>query len=1386
MQQQTLKLKCRLAGVGQEALQDARLVLLDHSSTFDELSTRLSRDFGFAVTIRYQDSDGDILLLQNQNDLTAMLRSELGESTGNTVATVTAFISPAGAPREAAIRAVLSAPTPAVSGGTLQPIGGEQRNRLAVADIASLSAANPVFNLQTPSVLEGALSDLSFSQPTPPHTSHTSRLLEPNNRAGTPTVVPSSHNNIRNKRNSSAGASSTGGGGGGVGALQSSSSAVLSSLSSVSSSTEQQIKWQCGEQIGRGAYGTVYLGLDIASGELMAVKQIDSSEVSGRELAALEHEVSVLRNLHHENIVQYLGTQRTGSTLSIFLEYAPGGSIRQIINRFGSLDEQVIRRYTRQLLLGLEYLHRNGFAHRDIKGGNVLVGNDGVIKLADFGQAKRITSKSLVGSVEGGNEIKGGGDVGGGGGTGSRSRQGTEMRGTPLWMAPEVIKEQHMTRGWRKADIWSVGCTVIEMATGNPPWSDFDSTVSAMYTIACTDTLPTFPEHLSQTAKEFLTLCFNREPSKRPDATLLLMHPFVSGSGVVSSVGGERITIGSSSQGGSVFGAAGSAFLPPRPSTSHDQRDREGVWNRGMPRGATGRRRQQQQQQQSFALKTQTTSGATSVSNETVSPTALIEAHSTNSGTTTQKHTSVISSASIRPFESRHVITSEEVVFDTMYASDPEEIGGASIDSGLIPSDLDLSTRGQVGERSDAFLSSNMSGGASSSVALSVDDGSLDGSQRDDQQGYELESLPGTEDRPVADVLIVDSHKFIDESESKVHELHVVSDTSDLSRPHASHSPRQAGQRRQFGDASAQDLKQGIGMSNVLQQKQQQQQQHQQGSKVSSPRATLGSLKVTGTYSSSGSVASQYKRPTPGPASSGGSVDDSPSASPSYLDVSAISLGGVVGLPSGSNHLNIHASSVPSVFFVQSSIPPSLYSSSSSPISSGLTSSTTTLIPRPRGAMSARPLPGRSVRTSLEPSGVPNSSIRDLESPPTIASTVNASFFDNRSNTMTVSSTDHELRNQNQRVKDSRVSPTVINSSTSTTVLEASHISHSHRRRVGGSHAMSASAATSLHRQQIAAAAAATSMHSNIQQRSSYFSSSLDSSPQIISNVTAGSNTSRTGFQRSGSVSADEFESAFPPYGAFIPALSSKLDTTESEYFDLGLSSSREFSAHSGSRNQQSTQRLRAPQSANVKLGTSLLSQQKQRPQGQGQGWVLQSESNIPLDSSTDSYLSTRPTILSSDPNTLSSSSFSGSAGSSSTLTQNPDSSISERERQVQHSLTVLRARSGKSRTTSASVSFLESAAIVTDIDANQSSANSPVADGGTSSFSGYQPASYNNSYLQRKVLLSQQQRSPVVNRAPSASRLRGSVSPVRYHSWASTSAAWTESSSPIRSPKAE
>lgn len=272
------------------------------------------------------------------------------------------------------------------------------------------------------------------------------------------------------------------------------------------------IRWRKGELIGCGAFGQVYMGMNLDSGELLAVKQVliavnnASKEKAQAHIRELEEEVKLLKNLSHPNIVRYLGTVREEETLNILLEFVSGGSISSLLGKFGSFPEAVIRMYSKQLLLGLDYLHKNGIMHRDIKGANILVDNKGCIKLADFGASKQVVELATV--------------------SGAKS-----MKGTPYWMAPEVILQ---TGHSFSADIWSVGCTIIEMATGKPPWSQQYQEVAALFYIGTTKSHPPIPEHLSVEAKDFLLQCLQKEPVLRPTACELLQHPFVSGESMQS------------------------------------------------------------------------------------------------------------------------------------------------------------------------------------------------------------------------------------------------------------------------------------------------------------------------------------------------------------------------------------------------------------------------------------------------------------------------------------------------------------------------------------------------------------------------------------------------------------------------------------------------------------------------------------------------------------------------------------------------------------------------------------------------------------------------------------------------------------------------------------
>ncbi|KAL0625812.1 Mitogen-activated protein kinase kinase kinase 19 [Plecturocebus cupreus] len=253
--------------------------------------------------------------------------------------------------------------------------------------------------------------------------------------------------------------------------------------------SEEPILWTKGEILGKGAYGTVYCGLT-SQGQLIAVKQValDTSDklATEKEYRKLQEELDLLKALKHVNIVAYLGTCLQENTVSIFMEFVPGGSISSIINRFGPLPEMVFCKYTKQILQGVAYLHDNCVVHRDIKGNNVMLMPTGIIKLIDFGCAKRLAWAGL---------------------NGTHSDMLKSMHGTPYWMAPEVINESGYGR---KSDIWSIGCTVFEMATGKPPLASMDRMAAMFYIGAHRGLMPSLPDHFSENAADFVRVCLTR------------------------------------------------------------------------------------------------------------------------------------------------------------------------------------------------------------------------------------------------------------------------------------------------------------------------------------------------------------------------------------------------------------------------------------------------------------------------------------------------------------------------------------------------------------------------------------------------------------------------------------------------------------------------------------------------------------------------------------------------------------------------------------------------------------------------------------------------------------------------------------------------------------
>ena len=279
------------------------------------------------------------------------------------------------------------------------------------------------------------------------------------------------------------------------------------------------VKWMQGALIGQGSFGSVFLALHAITGELMAVKQVEmpsktNSEVDKRKesmVQALKREINLLRDLQHPHIVQYLGSNCTEDKFNIFLEYVAGGSVAAMLNSYGKLKEPLIRNFVRQILSGLSFLHSRDIIHRDIKGANVLVDNKGNIKISDFGISKRVEVSSL--GAPGGKASAGG--------AGAMNR--SSLQGSVFWMAPEVVKQTAYTR---KADIWSLGCLVVEMFTGEHPFPNCNQ-LQAIFQIG-QRSKPATPAEASDEGCGFLDQTFEFDYEKRPEADALLQSPFLT------------------------------------------------------------------------------------------------------------------------------------------------------------------------------------------------------------------------------------------------------------------------------------------------------------------------------------------------------------------------------------------------------------------------------------------------------------------------------------------------------------------------------------------------------------------------------------------------------------------------------------------------------------------------------------------------------------------------------------------------------------------------------------------------------------------------------------------------------------------------------------------
>lgn len=259
-------------------------------------------------------------------------------------------------------------------------------------------------------------------------------------------------------------------------------------------------KYELGKELGKGAFSSVYRAKNKFTDEDVAIKVVNKKDVKRRDIELLEREIRILKKLKHHNIVRLYDLFDGPENMYIVLELVPGGELFDQIVTNGSYSESDARSIVRQVLEGVEYMHRNGVVHRDLKPENLLCQDPTHIKIADFGMSKDISSMGMLKTAV----------------------------GTPSYIAPEIILGCNNGSYDSGCDIWSVGVLTYVLLSGYTPfWGETQDQLFTRITKAVFD-FPT-PEwdDISQHAKDFVRYLLTPDPADRPTAEMALGHPWM-------------------------------------------------------------------------------------------------------------------------------------------------------------------------------------------------------------------------------------------------------------------------------------------------------------------------------------------------------------------------------------------------------------------------------------------------------------------------------------------------------------------------------------------------------------------------------------------------------------------------------------------------------------------------------------------------------------------------------------------------------------------------------------------------------------------------------------------------------------------------------------------